>query len=234
MGDWGNAAGGAASGAAAGAALGPYGAIAGGLIGGALGYFRHGESAGDAARRRALLGLGGAGAANYGRLGGALDAEAEYMRRIARGQESVSAEQLRQGLQQNLSAQQSMAASAAPQNAAMAGLQASRNAMSLGSGLAGQQAIAGIQERQAAQNALAQMLLRQREQELAAVNAGYGTGGATSPPSWLDQWGGAVKGVAGLYGLGGGGGGGGSAPQYRYGPQPGPNGTTTYVPPPPR
>lgn len=189
---------------------------------------------GEQEQRQGLLGMGQGGQANYNRLGGELNSEADYMRRVARGQESVSAEQLRQALGQSMAQQQSMAAGASPQNAAMAGLMASRNAMNLASGMAGQQALAGIQERQAAQQALAQMLLAQRGQDQGAAQFGYGN--MQPGQSWLDKIGGAVQAGASLYGLGGGfgGGGGGGAPQYRYGPQPGPNGTTTYVPPPPR
>jgi cytochrome c556 len=177
MGDWGNAAGGAASGAAAGSAILPgWGTAIGGAIGGLAGYFGGGNDEVQA-RRDAL--------------GKQLTAEAEYLRRIARGQESVSAEQLRQGLQQNIAAQQSMAQGASPQNSAMAQIQASRNAMSLGAGLAGQQALAGIQERQAAQAALMQALLGQRQQEMQATPA----------PTWLEQWGPAIQGGAQLWGM---------------------------------
>lgn len=143
------------------------------------------------------------GEAGFGAIGGQLGGEAEYMRRVARGQESVSAEQLRQAAQQNVGAQQSMAASAAPNNSAMAGLMASRNAMQIGSGLAGQQAVAGIQERQAAQQRLADMLLQQRQQELQAAlqsrqNAMSGLGQIQPGQSWLDKWAGPIGSAAGL------------------------------------
>lgn len=192
MPDWGSAAGGAATGAAAGAALGPWGALGGGIIGGLGGLFgssRPGQAENDALRKAQL--------AEYNRLGGALDQQAAYMQRIARGEESVSAEQLRQGLQQNISAQQSMAAGAAPRNSAMAGLMASRNAMNLGAGMAGQQAMAGIQERQAAQNALSQMLLQQRGQAVQAGSSGFGQ--APVQPSWLERYGQPIAAGATLY-----------------------------------
>lgn len=140
------------------------GAVTGGLLG---------RKGGDDERRAGLLGIAGQGATGYGRLGGQLDTEADYMRRVARGQESVSAEQLRQALQQNVAAQQSMAAGATPQNQAMAGLLASRNAMNAGMGLAGQQAEAGMKERQMAQEQLARMLLERRSQDLSAAQFGY-------------------------------------------------------------
>lgn len=232
MGGWGDAGGGAASGALAGSALGPWGAAAGGVIGGALGYFSGGEDPAEAAKRKALQGLGRAGVDNFGRLGGQLGGESDYLRRIARGQESVSAEQLRQSLQQNVGAQQSMAAGAAPQNSAMAGLQASRNAMNLGAGLAGQQSLAGIQERHAAQSQLMDALLQQRAQELQAVGAGYGTGGASQAPSWMDRWGGAIQGGAQLSAASGRGLlGGGQQRQAPQGPnRSGPQGNGVYNP----
>src|SRR5262249_11352646 len=104
----------------------------------------------------------------------------EPLQRLASGQDSISAEQLRQGLQQNVAAQRSLAAGAAPANAAMAARTASIQAARLGSGMAGQQAIAGLQERQQAQQALSQerqqaqsalteMLMQQRQQELQAA-----------------------------------------------------------------
>jgi hypothetical protein len=93
-------------------------------------------------------------------------AQRDALRRLATGQDSYSAEQLRQNLGQNLAAQQSMAAGARPGNSAMAALNASQNAMRLGSGLAGQQALAGIQERQAAQDALSKMILGERGQDV--------------------------------------------------------------------
>ena len=178
---------------------------------------------GEAEQRQGLLNMGQTGQADYSRLGGALDTEAERLRRQANGEDSLSAEQLRQGLQQNVAAQRSMAAGASPQNAAMAGLMASRNAMVAGAGLAGQQATAGIQERQAASDALGRMLLQQRQQE--QQNAQFGYGNIKPGASWLDRFGGAVQAGAQIAGLGGFGGGGSSAPSgpQRSGPQP--NGT---------
>jgi hypothetical protein len=93
-------------------------------------------------------------------------AQRDALRRLASGQDSYSAEQLRQNLGQNLAAQQSMAAGARPGNSAMAALNASQNAMRLGSGLAGQQSLAGIAERQAAQKALSDMILGERGQDV--------------------------------------------------------------------
>lgn len=123
----------------------------------------------------------GVGEQGYGAMTQESQQARDYLRRLASGQDSVSAEQLRQGMQQNVAAQRSMAASAAPQNAAMAARTAAIQAGRQGAGLAGQQAVAGLQERQAAQQALANMIMQQRGQDLQAAlgsrqnaNAAYG------------------------------------------------------------
>jgi hypothetical protein len=110
----------------------------------------------------------------FGRLGGEATTERDYMRRLARGEDSVSALQLKQALQQNQSAQASMAAGARPGQGAMAARTAMENSGRLGASLSGQQAVAGLQERQAAQNSLNQMLMQQRQQELQAALGGRG------------------------------------------------------------
>src|SRR5678815_2977267 len=130
----------------------------------------------DAMRKRLLAqqaGLSGQfadqGQAGYGALGqrgtGALD----YLQQQAQGQNSVSAEQLRQGLQQNQAGMMSYAAGASPQNAAMAARTAAIQSGRLGAGLAGQQAIARLQERQQAQQQYGQLLQALRAQELQAA-----------------------------------------------------------------
>jgi hypothetical protein len=83
-----------------------------------------------------------------------------HLGRIMRGEESLSGEQLRQGLQQNVAGQQAMAAGARPGNAAMAARTAQNNAAMMGAGLAGQQATAGIQERQGAASQLGNLGLQ--------------------------------------------------------------------------
>lgn len=174
----------------------------------------------DEARRKQFLAeqaQAAAGFANQGQAGyGALTQEAQaardYLRSIAEGKTSVSAEQLRQGLQQNLAAQRSMAAGAAPQNAAMAARTAAMQSARLGAGLAGQQAVAGLQERQAAQKALADMILGQRGQDiqvglggrgLAIQGQSQGTVGAPPPPepTFFDKLLGAATGVAPIIGM---------------------------------
>lgn len=87
----------------------------------------------------------------YGRLSGQYGQQfgglADRYGRIAQGQDSISAEQLRQGLQQQQAAQTSMAAGARPQDASMAALGAARNMGDAAAGMSGQAAMAGLQER---------------------------------------------------------------------------------------
>jgi hypothetical protein len=129
----------------------------------------------------------------FGALGNEAAQGRDYLRRIAGGQQSISAEQLRQGLQQNMAGQRSMAAGASPGNAPMAARSAAMNMARMGSGLAGQQAVAGMQERQNAQKALQDSILQQRQQELQASlgarqNAISGFGGVTPEKSILEQY----------------------------------------------
>lgn len=133
------------------------------------------------------------GQQQFGTLGGQLGGQADYFRGLQSGQNSLSAEQLRQSLAQNLAGQRSMAAGASPQNAVMAARTAAIQSARLGSGLAGQQAMAGIAERNAAAKALSDMLLQQRQQELQAALQGRSTaigayGGVKPEGSTLDKW----------------------------------------------
>lgn len=88
--------------------------------------------------------------------------------RISSGN-TVSGEILRQGLHQNLAAQRSLAAGASPSNSAAAARQAALQTGRLGAGLAGQQALAGAQERLASEQTLGGILNNQRQQELNAT-----------------------------------------------------------------
>lgn len=127
--------------------------------------------------RYSNLNTQGGAASNFAEQGqvgfGALGQESADLRaqlgRYASGQDSQSAEQLRQGLQQNLAGMRSMAASAAPQNAAMAARTAMMTGGRQASGMAGQQALAGIAERQAATESLGNMIGQQRGMELQAA-----------------------------------------------------------------
>lgn len=115
------------------------------------------------------------GAAGYRGTGAQLQGVANQLQQQALGNESLSAEQLRQSLGQALSQQRALAASAAPSNQAMAARQAAIQSARLSSGLAGQQAMAGIAERQAANQALGALLGGMRGQDLQAALGGYGT-----------------------------------------------------------
>lgn len=219
----GDAAKGALSGAATGATIGSivpgYGTVigagVGAVAGGLAGYFSgdDGPSADDIRKQKlnqqALL---------AGRF--ANDAQRNYTEQTARGyqalgalqrqasgQDSISAEQLRQGLQQNLAAQRSLAAGASPRNSALAARTAAIQSGRLGAGLAGQQALAGLQERQQAQQQYAQLLQGLRAQDLNATLTsrgtalgGYGAANAGPPPkSFIEEYGPAIQGVASAY-----------------------------------
>lgn len=196
------------------AAGGPVGAVVGGLAGDKIANTIGGlaDESESAKRQREMFEAQGGKASEfadqaqggYGGLGVEAQAQRDYLRRLAAGQEpSLAREQFRQGMQQNVAAQRSMAAGAAPQNAAMAARTAAIQAGRVGSGMAGQAALAGMQERQQAQQALAQLIMQQRQQELQAALGGRqtaisGYGGATPDKSWLDKWGGAIVGGASL------------------------------------
>lgn len=124
---------------------------------------RHGEKGyvkGASRLDSAYRGMGGA-AQNLGGVAGRMGGAADMMQRRAMGEDSLSAEQLRQNLGQTLSMQRSMAAGARPGNAAMAARTAATQMGRQSSGLAGQQAMAGIAERHAAQQAYQQALAQQ-------------------------------------------------------------------------
>lgn len=161
--------------------------------------------------------FGDAGEQGFGQLGAESAGVRERLGRIATGQDSISAEQLRQGLQQNLAGMRSMAASAPPQNAAMAARTAMMTGGRQAAGMAGQQAIAGIAERQAADQSLGNMLGQQRNLELQAALGGrgqalgalggimgdqtnrYGIQQGSQEPSGWEKALGAGMGIAGLY-----------------------------------
>lgn len=120
--------------------------------------------------------LGDYGYGSYRDRSQQMDGDLGRLRDIAEGRVSHSAEALRQGLMQNMAQQQSMAAGARGGNQVMAARNASMNAGRAGSGLAGQQALAGIRERQAAANALLGAQGQMRGQDLQAGLGGYGLG----------------------------------------------------------
>jgi hypothetical protein len=133
------------------------------------------------------------GQRNYGALTDEASRQRDAFRRLASGQDSLSSEQLRQGLSQNMAAQRSMAASASPANSPMASLHAAQNMGRLGAGMSGQAAIAGIQERAAANKALSDMIMGQRQQDANVAmgsrqNATQAYGGASQEKTKLEQY----------------------------------------------
>lgn len=128
-----------------------------------------GMQAGQAANQFADQGQSG-----FGALGLQLGDQARQLSEQAQGHNLVSAELLRQGMQQGQAAQQSMAAGANPQNAAMAARNAMQNMNRTGYGLSGQQAVAGMQEANAARQQLTNMLLQQRGQDMTTALQGRG------------------------------------------------------------
>ncbi len=149
--------------------------------GGMLGQWASGKlpATGDAQRQLQLQAAAAAagnfanqGEAGYGAMTGQLAKDRQYLEDLRSGKNSVSAEQLRQALQQQYAQQRSMAASASPANAAMAARTAMINTGRAAMGTAGQQALAGIAERNAAADALSRLNLGQREQD---INVGLGS-----------------------------------------------------------
>lgn len=156
-------------------------------------------------------GYGAYGQQAQGYLGQGQGALAALQRQM-QGQDSVSALQLRQALGQNQAQQMSMAAGASPQNAAAAARTAAIQSGRLGAGLAGQQAVAGQQERNQATSQFGNLLGQQqaavgqlRGQDLqAALQSrgqaiqGYGAQDAGQPAqSNIQKFGGALGGVLG-------------------------------------
>ncbi len=139
------------------------------------------------------------GQAGYAQMGAESAASRDFLRQQASGQHSVSAEQLRQGLQQNLASQRSMAASASPNNSAMASRTAAIQGNRAAYGMSGQQAQAGLVERQNAQAALSDMILKQRQQDAQVAlgsrgNAIEGYKGVAGEKSDVEKWAGPVAG----------------------------------------
>jgi hypothetical protein len=123
---------------------------------------------------------------------------------LASGQNSVSALQLQQGLRQSQAQQMSMAAGAAPQNQVMAARVAADNMARSAYGMSGQQAMAGLQERQGALNTLAQLQGQQAGQNMQGAlgmaqntNAAYGTDLTNPQKTWAPMLGGFLGGAAG-------------------------------------
>ncbi len=189
------------------------GSSLGNWLGGAWNSLSHAtdESPSAKAQRDALnqqAAAGGAfadqGQTQFGTMGVQGQQNIDALRQTANGQNSVSAEQLRQGLQQNLAGQRSMAASASPGNSAMAARTAATQMGRMGSGLAGQQAVAGLQERNQAQQNLTGAIQGLRGQDLQAALGGRqaaiaGYGGVKPEGSEVEKWAGPIMGAASIY-----------------------------------
>jgi hypothetical protein len=156
----------------------------------------------DDAKRRALLNETGHASNEFAEWnqGGSQAMQKEalaqraQLQRYASGQDSLSAEQLRQSLGQNLAQQSSMAAGASGNNAAMAARTAAMQQGRLSSGLAGQQATAGIQERAAANKALSDMIMGQQGLHMqgalgARSTAAQSFGAGDDEKSFLEKYG---------------------------------------------
>ena len=114
----------------------------------------------------------GQGETGYGNMTKELAKDRDFYREMMGGKNSIATEQLRQGLQQQLSQQQAMAAGASPANAAMAARNAAMNMGKASYGMTGQAAAAQLAERQMAAEQLARLNLGQREQD---INVGVGS-----------------------------------------------------------
>lgn len=166
--------------------------------------------------RRMLQGQAGSAGAfadqaqqNYGNMTAESQATRDYLAGLMRGDNSLAKEQFRQMLGQTTGQLRSQAAAASPQNAGMAALQASNNIGRTGAAMSGNAAMAGIAERNAAANALGQMQLGMRGQDVNAAlgsrgNAITGYAGAIKPPepSFWDKLLGAGVGLGGAYLMG--------------------------------
>lgn len=164
-------------------------------------------------KRKAMLAQQAQQAGNFANYGqsqfqGVNQGMTDYRRQLqalASGQNSLSREQLRQGLGQQLAQQQAMAASANPNNAAMAARNAAQNMARASYGMSGQAAMAGIQERNQANQLLGTALANQGNMNLQAAlqsrqNAmqGYGAQNTGTPEkSWLEKYGPAIIGGMG-------------------------------------
>ena len=105
------------------------------------------------------------GDADYGRMAGQLQGDRAYLQGLRSGDNSLAREQLRQGLQQQYGQMQSSAASAQPGSQPMAARTAMMGMGRAGTGMSGNAAMAGIQERNAAAQTLAGLNLQQRGQD---------------------------------------------------------------------
>lgn len=153
-----------------------------------LNPYADGNAVKDAARGK-LNEVAGAAFGNYNAANGLLQGTygqlndaMGYLRDVGMGRHSVAAEQLRQANLQALAQQRAFALSASPNNAPAAARTAAIQMGRLNMGNAGAAAVAGLQERNQAMqqygalgNALGQLQLGQRGQDLSGSLQGYGT-----------------------------------------------------------
>lgn len=202
-----------AEGAALGTAILPgwgtaIGAGAGALLGGAEDLFGGGGSSGPTPQQKAQAAYAAYAAHQYQQNQQQVQAQMAQLQAIQSGRNSVSAEQLRQGLQQNVAAQQSMAAGAAPQNQVMAARTAMMQTGRLGAGLAGQQAVAGLQERNQATMAMNGLLANNGQLANSAALGGWGANQAALNQQYQqslnsqNQIAGVIAGVGSAYAAG--------------------------------
>lgn len=138
--------------------------------------------------RNQNAGFAGQLAGDVGALNPALAQQRGYLGDVQSGKVSQSREMLRQALQQQVQQQRSAAASASPQNRAMAALTAANNMGRASYGMAGQGAMADIAERNAATSQLGSLLLGERGQDISGANAGYGNALGNPYQSLLQQY----------------------------------------------
>lgn len=122
---------------------------------------------------------------DYGRSMADFRGATDHLGRIMRGENSLAGEQLRQGLEQNIGGQMAMAAGARGGNQIAAARTAANNAARLGAGFSGQQATAGIQERNQAAATLGGLL--NQNAGIAGGFAGQGYGNALQGELGLEQ-----------------------------------------------
>jgi hypothetical protein len=101
-------------------------------------------------------------------------AQVDRLTRRARGQDSVTGLQLRQAMGQGLAQQRALAASARPGQGALAARMAAQNAGTLTQGLAGQAALARMQEQRDVESQLAGVVQGARGQD---YQYGFGNAG---------------------------------------------------------
>jgi hypothetical protein len=151
---------------------------------------------------REASGFANEGQDAFNAMAGQLGQTTDMLRDQATGKVSLSAEQLRQGLQQQIAMQRAAQASASPQNAAMAARLGMNNMARASYGMSGQAAQAGLAERMAAAKALADFQLQQRQQELQRAlqsrqNSIAGYGGVTTEGSDLEKNAPLINGIVG-------------------------------------